>query len=395
MKILSLATACLMVFASVFAQEEEEVTPAPEHKPLQNHLQAPPNPAVYPLTLIDGDQLKNVSIMDREVKSLKCTLKNISDTPTFITRIATTCSCISLKDYVNITLKPGETLQVEMTLRGRLIKKAANGLFIKQIVVFTDKYDATYASVEGYVKNMLSFKPAQAIDLGDFIGDVTTWKRIITIDTLFEQDDLSLKPPKNNIFFNIATEKKGKNSFDVIITPKNPFPIDTIKETILLEVEGLSNYDPIPIRIKGNPLGVNFVLDSHACTIHKSQLNLDEPFTFQTQMTLSSLSPKMNRRFISRRQFQGARSSSLLLPVSKDEDEERPLDNPDSWKRFIPNLSAKRLPKDVKVEFTPGEMGVIVTFTLEPTFLKRDNPTFTALFQYKEQRIGFFEVIVQ
>ena len=395
MKTFSILSASLMFFAAAFAMEVvEDIPTPPENKPLKNHLQVAPDPAVYPLTLIDGDKIKQISIMDRESLPITCTLKNISDKPVLITRIATTCSCISLKTYTDITLKPAETLLVEMTIFGHLVKKNNDGFFRKEVVVFTDQYDATFATVEGHVKTMLSFEPAQAIDLGEFIGDVPTWKRTITINTLFEQDGLSLKPTADNSFFNITTANQGKGSFEVTITPKTPFPINSIKETILLEVVGLPNYAPIPIFIIGHPKGLFFTLVSHGYTVIKSRVNLETPTTFTTQMTLTALHNRaLNHSFI-RRPRPTSKLKSAILPVSKEENETRPLDNPDSWKRFIPDLSVQRLPNGVKVDFTPAEMGIDITFTLDPTFLNSDKPSFNALFLYKNRRIGFFDVNV-
>ena len=392
MKYLSLATACLLILTSAFAQEADD-KPSSEDKSLKNYLQAPPNPAVYPLTLIDGDKLKNLTIMDREVRPLSCTLKNISDKPVLVTRIATTCSCLGIKTYTDITLKPGDTLPVEMTLFGRLVKKEEDGFFGKQFVVFTDNYVATFASVEGHVKNMLSFEPSQAIDLGEFIGDVNTWKRIITVNTLFNKEDISLKPTTENKFFIITSEKKGKDTFDVIITPKTPFPINAIRETILMEVVGMPNYDPIPIKVYGSPKGINFVITSKGCTIHKSRLNLDEPATFKTKVSLATLLPQKERA-IPRRHASARKNPGLLLPVSKEEDEARSFDNPDTWTRFIPDLSAAPLPEGVKVDFTPDKGGITVTFTFSPVFLKSDKTRFSTIFKYKEKLIDYFDVKV-
>ena len=393
MKYLSLATACLLLLTSALAQEAAEGKPSTEDKSLKNHLQAPPNPAIYPLTLIDGDKIKNLTIMDREVRPLSCTLKNISDKPVLVTRIATTCSCLGIKTYNDITLKPGDTLPVEMTLYGRIVKTEDDGFFGKQFVVFTDGFDATFASVEGHLKTMLSFEPSQVIDLGEFIGDVPTWKRVITINTLFDKEDISLKPPTDNKFFNITVEKKAKGSFDVTIAPKTPFPVNAIKETILLAVEGIPNYDPIPIRIYGRPRGISFALKSKGCTINKGRINIDEPATFKTQLSLTTLLPPKGspipRRHASKNAVHGT-----LLPVSKEEDEARPFDNPDTWKRFIPDLSVKNLPDGVKVDFTPDKEGITATFTFDPVFLKSNMPRFSAIFKYKDKLIDYFNVNV-
>ncbi len=391
MKYLSLATACLLVLTSAFAQDAEEKKSS-EDKSYKNYLQVPPNPAVYPLTLIDGDAIKDLTIMDREVHSFSCTLKNISNEPVLITRIATTCSCLGIEPYTDITLKPGDTLLVKLVLYGRLVRRDEEDFFAKQFVVFTDKYVPTFASVEGHIKNMVSFEPSQVIDLGEFIGDVNTWKRIITLNTLFDKDDISLIPPTDNRFFNVTTAKKDKNSFDVIITPKTPFPINLIQETILLKVEGMQNYDPIPIKVYGNPKGIQFAFKSKGCTIHKSRLNLDEPATFKTKLLLTALQPQSGRAIPRRHSSRTAHGT--LLPVSEDENEARPFDNPDSWKRFIPDFSVKYLPEGVKVDFTPDKGGITVTFTFEPAFLKSDMPRFSALFKYKENRIDYFDVTV-
>ena len=102
---------CLSLFFSMaFAQEdqkENEIKPPQKSETLMNYIQSPTKPEVYPLTLIDGNILKNLSLWDREIFSRTFLLKNISDKPAKIKSIVSSCSCLTIEKVENVELKPG------------------------------------------------------------------------------------------------------------------------------------------------------------------------------------------------------------------------------------------------------------------------------------------------
>ena len=209
--------AILLLFTSIlFAQDQEAKENPPEQSTkLENHLQTPPDPAVYPLTLLDGEALKKITIMDRELLPLSTTLKNISDKPVKITSIQSNCACLKMEAYNDITLKPGDSLALKGALDAKRLKTDDDNEFIRRIIVTPEGFAPTYASVTGTVKTMFSFEPAQAIDLGEFIGDVSTWERTITIKSLFPQEKLTLTPPSDNRFFILAITQNSPQDFQL------------------------------------------------------------------------------------------------------------------------------------------------------------------------------------
>ena len=370
------------------AQEEEKNPPTPPAQ-LENHLQAPPNPAVYPLTLLGGEALRSITIMDRELLPLSATLKNISDKPVKIISIRSNCSCLKVDKYNDISLKPGDTLPLKLSLDAKHLKKDDENDFEKRIIVMSEGFAPTYASIEGTVKNMFSFEPAQAIDLGEFIGDVSTWERTFHIKSLFPQEKLALKSPTDNRFFNLAITQTSPQDFQLKVTPRSPFPIFTIKEIIDLDVEGIPNYGPLQVVVLGTPKGLRFALLTDRKYVKKEKLQTDTPLEFDVPITLSSLLPQRPKHGLSRRK---RASNNLIanLPVNDEEEKARPLDQPDSWRPFIKDISVKELPEGVSIELQPDVQGIKAHFTLQPQFLKNEEPAFRAVFLFRAQRFGIF-----
>ena len=379
-----------LFFAPLFSQDKEENVKRPKQSDqIENHLQSPPDSSVYPLTLLEGDALKKITIMDRELLPLSGTLKNISDKPVKITTIRSNCSCLKLDTYNDVTLKPGESLNLRGSLDARILKKDEDNDFERKIFVMADGFPPTFASVKGTVKNMFSFEPAQVIDLGEFIGDVSSWKRSVQIKSIFPQDKLSLTPPEKNKFFNLAITQSSPQEFLLEITPKSPFPINVIKEVLELDVKGIPNYGPLQVVVLGKPQGVHFVLQMNNKVVKREKIQADTPIEFDVPMALRTSQPNVHDRRALRR-----KNPSTIpianLPVRDDEEKVRPLDKPESWQPFIKDIATQNLPDGVKITLLPDKDGIKAHFTLEPQFLKNETAAFQAIFQYQKVPFGFF-----
>ncbi|MBR4675232.1 MAG: hypothetical protein IKP00_12265 [Victivallales bacterium] len=355
---------------------------------LENLLQTHPDPAIYPLTLLEGDALKKITIMDREVLPLSGTLKNISDKPVKIVSIRGNCSCLKLDTYNDILLSPGNTLKLNFTLDAKILQKDDDNDFERKIIVRTEDFPPTFASVMGTVKNMFSFEPAQVIDLGEFIGDVSSWKRSIHIKSVFPQEKLALKAPENNRFFNLAITQSSPQDFLLEITPKSPFPINVIKEILEIGVEGIPNYGPLQVVVLGKPQGVHFVLLMKNKSVKREKIQ-DDTLEFDVPITLRSFQSNVHDRRSFRRQNKPT-IPIANLPVRDDEEKVRPLDKPESWLAFIKDISTQTLPAGVKITLLPDTDGIKAHFMLEPQFLKNESAEFRAIFQYKNKPFGFF-----
>ncbi len=376
------------------AQQENEEHPSHDISKAQNHLQTPHAPDVYPLILEDGDKLRQITIMDHEVLTVSTVLKNISDKPVVIPRLLTSCSCIKPEKYKDLSLKPGEKMTLRFSIDGNHLKLDQARDFMQKFYVYPDGFPPAYAELSGKSKRMFSFEPAQILDLGEFIGDVLTWKRTLKLTTKFEQDNVNIKPISESRFFNISVTKSAPQTFTIDITPKNPFPISGIEETIGLAVEGIPNYAPIPFLIKGSPQGKKLVLASQ-CHIHKRDKVIpDSPIEFDVPMTLRALLPKPPEQggFSSRRRTSKAAGASM--PVSKEEEEARPLNKLETWQTIAKDLSVKKLPESVKVDFIPAANGIKAHFTVPPAFHKSKD-FFSCIFFQKDTIITYFDFYIK
>ena len=141
--------------------------------------------------------------------------------------------------------------------------------------------------------------------------------------------------------------------------------------------------------VLGTPKGLRFALLTDRKYVKKEKLQTDTPLEFDVPITLSSLLPQRPKHGLSRRK---KASNNLIanLPVNDEEEKARPLDQPDSWRPFIKDISVKELPEGVSIELQPDVQGIKAHFTLQPQFLKNEEPAFRAVFLFRAQRFGIF-----
>ena len=361
---------------------------------IQNHLQAPPNSEVYPLTILEGEKLKSLTIMDREVLSLACTLKNISEKKVRIVDVQSSCPCLAIDEVKDAVLGPQKCLELKMSLDARRLSFKQDGSFEKKFFVHIENVPVSFAVVSGQMKEMISYDPAAIIDLGNFIGDVPQWKRTVTMTTLFEEENIDLKLIKGNRFFNLAVTKQAPKVFKLEITPKDPFHVGMIQESIPLNVEGIPNYGPIAVLVLGHSQGLAFRLKQNTKIFKRNEVNTSENQEFDVPIDLLTLhmEPKQSRLM---RKLVSNNTEMAHLPVSKEENAIRPMDNVATWSKYATGFSMPEPPAGVSVQFVPEDNGVKIHFTVSPDFWKQEKNRFESRVFYKRRPFGNFTLVIK
>lgn len=367
MKKIALFVAAVLCITAFCANDELDENGFPIPYVLVKHEA---NAAEYPAELLDWESCKVGNLMDEEIRHLSFTLKNITQAPIKIKAIRPACPCLKFNDTIaDIELKPQEKYTANFDILGTKLKP---GEFLKSVIVEIENAKIATMSISGTVVEMVEFEPSAAIDLGTFVGDVP-WKRCIDLKTHFESEDVKVLPPeKDSKYFNFTIIKQNKNLFTVEITPKMPFPksTKTFREVIHLPVQGVPNYGPIEIGVKGQATGWLFSITKDTLYLPKTSIKNEEAIEVETMLILKNDKPAQE---IHKTNKPEPIIKLVSMSVAEEEDLVHPTSDPATWVKLL-DLVEVQAPLDVLVSKIPSEGGMILHVSIPAGFFKNGRP---------------------
>ena len=348
-------------------------------------------PDVFPLVSVDAEASLQLKLFDLETRQLKVSLKNVSKKPVTIKTIKRGCPCLALTSPIdNAVIEPGALLPVEFTINA---KKLTPGKFDRFFFVDVDGYEyPARLPVRGEITEPFKFTPNKVIQLGDFIGDVP-WTRTFTIESTLEPDKVAIKPPENHQFLNIEVKKESPTVFKVVVSPKGKLAPRKLKEEIQLPVEGIPDYGPIIVGIKGLATGWALAVENNSFVFPKNKINHEETIVVEAKLILRS---EKNEK-ASKPQRRGHTMENPFIAVESVADNEEkaahPLSSPETWKPLLKEIYIDYLPDTVKLDKIPSDGGIVLKFTLPPGFFKSSVPYLHLPVKYKGDILAIIKVV--
>lgn len=368
--------------------EAEENLPATNKRHV---LTSASDPAVFPLAVQDWDSCKVGKLMDRELRHISFTLKNITKAPVKILHTKSGCPCLKLDDpLVDYTLDAGKTFKVSLTIDGKRLTK---GEISRIAYVEVEGYPLSVMPITGEVVNMWEFEPKQIIDLGEFYGDIP-WKRSFKIKSKFEDPNVKLNQPAENNLFNLALTQTAPKEYLLEVTPKIPLPAQTIKYSVEFPVSGIENYGPVQVGIKGVRTEITFSLTPKRIIIPKKLLKDTEPFVVEAKIAKENPSENKRRSGRNRKASHGHSDEIHQQPVSVEEDAARPFNSIKTWETFVKDISIT-VPDTVKVEKIAKADGISIKIHIPKEYFDKGKTNMRVTALYKGKKIDVLTVILR
>ncbi len=364
---------------------EEELVPQPKGKP--NYvLTMGILPQGYPLIIKEKNASAIGTLQEYEHKPVLFTLKNISDKPIKINHIESTCPCLELAAPIqDKTLEPQAELPVHFTVNATHL---GYGRFDRVLMVAVEGFPVVKMGVLGEVAQSIDYDPSVCIDLGAFYGDVP-FKRTYRLKSRFEHDDLKLLQPKDNPLFNFAVKKTAPKTFEIEVTPKKlPLPVQRLREKFVIPVEGMKNFGPIAIAMKGFIVPRKFMFSSRSVVLKKVDLPEDKPVTVTAEVVVFPIEKQY-------RQMKEAKPQLVTKqPVSVEEAQLRNLEELKTWQELAKDFTPGFLPEGVTAEMIPFEKGIRFNVVIPPGFFaNRKAVAFSPT--YGKSRVGTLQILVR
>ena len=364
---------------------EEELVPQPKGRP--NYvLTMGIIPEGYPLAIKEKNASAVGSLQEYEQKAVLFTLKNISDKPIKINHVESTCPCLELAAPIqDKTLAPQAELPVHFTVNAAHL---GYGSFDRVLMVAVEGFPVVKMGVLGEVFQSIDYDPSICIDLGAFYGDVP-FKRTYRLKSRFEHDDLKLLQPQDNPLFNFAVKKTAPKTFEIEVTPKKlPLPVQRLREKFVIPVEGVKNFGPVAIAMKGFIVPRKFMFKNRSVVLKKAELADDKPVTITAEAIVFPIEKQY-------RQLKEIKPKLVTKqPVSVEEAQLRNLEELKTWQELMKDFTPGFLPEGVTAEMIPFEKGIRFNIIFQPGFFAT-RKSFTFSPTYGKSRVGALQVLVR
>ena len=364
---------------------EEELMPQPKGKP--NYvLTMGIIPQDYPLIIKEKNASAIGKLQEYEHKPVLFTLRNISDKTIKINHIESTCPCLELPAPIqDKTLAPREELPVHFTVNATHL---GYGYFDRVLMVAVEGFPVVKMGVLGEVAQSIDYDPSVCIDLGAFYGDVP-FKRTYRLKSRFEHDDLKLLQPKDNPLFNFTVKKTAPKTFEIEVTPKKlPLPVQRLREKFIIPVEGVKDFGPVAIAMKGYIVPRKFMFSSRSVVLKKADLPEDKPVTVTAEVVVFPIEKQY-------RQTKEAKPQLVTKqPVSVEEAQLRNLEELKTWQELAKDFTTGFLPEGVTAEKIPFEKGIRFNIVIPPGFFT-NRKAFAFSPTYGKSRVGALQILAR
>lgn len=319
--------------------------------------------------VVNPDALKLGKLLDYEKRDIRITLRNISDQAWQIEGVRVTCGCLSMLEKTPpCALKPGEELHIAVRIDAGHIKL---GPFKRMILVDVAGRDTTLVNLTGEVIPMLSYSPAQVVNLGSFAGENVPWERKFTLKTLFPPtQQVTLLPPPEDSLFSYELTTLEPQSYSLLVKPKLPLPKGKFHQVINLPVQGLDQYGPVMVALAGQVTGWRLMLENPDLSFSTAGMKHDEAITKEIRLVLRDDSQATSRgRGLARAKQHGHDDDKDKdVAVAKDELASDQLKELAMWEALAKTVEAFRLPPGVTMTTSAAPGAVIATLTFPPQF---------------------------
>ena len=364
---------------------EEELVPQPKGKP--NYvLTMGIIPEGYPLAIKEKNASAIGTLQEYGRKPVLFTLKNISDKTIKVNHVESTCPCLELAAPIqDKTPAPQAELPVHFTVNATHL---GYGPFDRVLMVAVEGFPVVKMGVLGEVLQSIDYDPSVCIDLGAFYGDVP-FKRTYRLKSRFEHDDLKLLKPQDNPLFNITVKKTAPKTFEIEVTPKKlPLPVQRLREKFVIPVEGIKDFGPVAIAMKGFIVPRKFMFKNRSVILKKAELEDGKPVTVTAEAVVFPIEKQY-------RQLKEAKPKLVTKqPVSVEESQLRNLEDVKTWQELMKDFTPGFLPEGVTAEMVPFDKGIRFNIVFPAGFFTARR-SFAFSPTYGKSRVGTLQVLAR
>lgn len=331
-----------------------------------------------PLTVSNNDNMSLGNFPEyANNRTLSFTLTNKTDKEITVKRIRTTCPCLSMTQFTNKVMKPGDKIDVTAELD---ISKIPELDFKRAIFVETKGFRPLAVQISGIRTPIADISPATIIDLGVFEGIDVTWTRSFTITCSLPEYKgrfnliFASKPSK---VFNYKLTRLEQDKYRLDVTPKLPIHPSKIREMLTLKVKDGPEEAKVILGIMGSPIGRKFTPSKTRVYPKKSTLLAGENCEDTIELTIDDHKDS-KKRFLNRPA--GRKESSyrwkmktIRLDASNEENVAKNKDFPAYVKSCIKDLSFKA-PAGLTVTPVPQKDKITLKLLFTPDFAKNLQP---------------------
>jgi len=238
--------------------------------------------APNPLKLSCGDALQIGDMYEQEERPCSFTMTNTSAQPIVISNIASTCSCTVLKSsYKDVSLAPGESLDVEFTMLGSNIDFSRPGQsFVRFLLVVPLNVPKLKVKIIGRLLQAATVSPARTIKFEPQKTPVGLPVQKMTLETSPSlKTPLVLEESPENKYFNLDLKKLSDGKYDLTISQKSALPYNReFRYPIYLPIKSPENANRIYINVEAS-IAETVAFAPEIWTISKQALTENGSFT--------------------------------------------------------------------------------------------------------------------
>ena len=350
-------------------------------------------PEGYPLELVNAEVGSVKDLLDYECRPLKAIFKNRTGKDVVLKKILCGCPCLTLaKDYSNAKVPANGKLELDFSIDGHSIHQEN---FDRWMLFQINGFPEVFFQLAGNRVTKIRYEPARSINLGTFAGDVD-WKRTIKIISDFE-GDITLEQPDEHPLLKFEMKKTGAGVHELTIMPgKLPMKTGRIRANIRVQVKGaeqltgVKQYGPLVIGVTGEVTGLKFALNRENFIMEREKIKEEGKGMLRTFVILRE--DKKSRVKMLSMHRENVKDLDSYFPVSKEEEEKRPLDELETWEKIAEDIQVE-LPEGVKLLKKAAERRIALEFEITPEYLEKAGKGFLQMpVTYQKQSVGTVQI---